>query len=317
MKILVTGVAGAIGSHLAERLLGMGHEVVGIDSLTTYYSPEIKRINAKDVADKGATILFKDLVHDNLDEVVTSVDIIFHMAAQPGISATTPFEDYLNNNIVATERLLHAAKKSTKLKMFFFASTSSVYGARASGDETTEPKPTSYYGVTKLAAEQLAMSYYREQGMPVSVLRFFSVYGERERPEKFFHKLIKSMYEDREITFHEGSEYHVRSYTYIHDIIDGCILALNNLDKVIGEIFNLGTDVTATTGEGLKLVEKIMNKKARLKVLPRRPGDQFETSANISKIKSVLGYSPKIGLEEGLTAQVNWYGDKIHNKLNK
>ena len=317
MKILVTGIAGAIGSHLAERLLGMGHEVVGIDSLTSYYSPEIKRINAKDVADKGAVIFFKDLVHDNLEDVITSVDVIFHFAAQPGISATTPFEDYLNNNIVATERLLQAARKSSRLKMLFFVSTSSVYGVRASGDETTEPKPTSYYGVTKLASEQLAMSYYREQGLPVCVLRLFSVYGPRERPEKLYHKLIKSISEGSAFPLHEGSEYHVRSYSFVHDIIDGCILALDNLDKVNGEIFNLGTDKTATTGEGMKLVEKIMGRKAKFKMLPRRPGDQFETGANIGKIRKVLGYDPKISLEEGLRAQVDWYKNKIHNKLKQ
>jgi UDP-glucuronate 4-epimerase len=317
MKILVTGVAGAIGSHLAERLLGMGHEVIGIDALTPYYSPEIKKINAKDVAEKGAVILFKDLARDNLEDVITSADVIFHLAAQPGISATTPFEDYLNNNIIATEKLLQAAKKSTKLKMLFFASTSSVYGVRASGDETTEPKPTSYYGVTKLASEQLAMSYYRDQGLPVCVLRFFSVYGPRERPEKLYHKLIKSISDDTAFTLNEGSEYHVRSYSYVHDIIDGCVLALNNLDKVNGEIFNLGTDKTATTGEGMKLVEKIMGKKAKFKMLPRRPGDQFETGANIAKIRNVLGYDPKTSLEEGLREQVEWYKNKIHNKLKQ
>lgn len=317
MRILVTGIAGAIGSHLAERLLDIGHEVVGVDSLTKYYSPQIKKINAQDVEKKGAKVFFNDLVTDDLSEIVSGVDIIFHLAAQPGISSTTSFEDYLNNNIVATYKLLESAKKISNLKMFFHASTSSVYGARANGDETTEPKPTSYYGVTKLAAEQLAMSYYREQGMPVSVLRFFSVYGERERPEKFFHKLIKSMYEDKEISMYEGSESHVRSYTYVADIIDGCILTLDNLDKVAGEIFNLGTDNTVTTGEGLKIVEKIMDKKAKIKIIPRRPGDQLETSADIRKIRKALGYDPKRSLEEGMRAEVLWYGEKIHNKIKE
>ncbi|MDP2705048.1 MAG: NAD-dependent epimerase/dehydratase family protein [Patescibacteria group bacterium] len=317
MKILVTGVAGAIGSHLAERLLGLGHEVVGIDALTDYYSPEIKKINAKDVEEKGGKIFFKNLVNDPIDNIVRGVDVIFNMAAQPGISATTPFEDYLNNNIVATERLLQSSKKSSKLKMFFQASTSSVYGVRADGDETTEPKPTSYYGVTKLAAEQLAMSYYRDLEIPVSVLRFFSVYGERERPEKFYHRLIKSILENKEVSFFTGSEYHVRSYTYVGDIVDGCILALNNLEKVNGEIFNMGSDKTATTGEGMQIVEKIMGQKAKLKILPRRRGDQFETSAHIGKIKALLGYSPRVSLEEGLAAEIKWYKGKIFNKIKQ
>lgn len=315
MKILVTGVAGAIGSHLAERLLSLGHEIVGVDAFTDYYSPIIKQINAKDVESAGGKVLTKDLTVDDLDEVVDSVDVIFHLAAQPGISATTSFDQYLNNNIIATYRLLEAAKKSSKLKLFIHASTSSIYGIHANGNENAEPKPASYYGVTKLAAEQLALSYHREGGLPVSVLRFFSVYGERERPEKFYHRLIRSMFENKEVPFYEGSEKHIRSYSYISDIIDGCILALENPDKVIGEIFNLGTDKTTTTGQGLKLVEKIMGKKAKLKILPRRVGDQIETAADISKIRKVLGYNPRVSLAQGLEAQVKWYGDKIFGKI--
>ncbi len=315
MKILVTGVAGAIGSHLAERLLAMGHEVVGIDALTPYYSPAIKKINIKDVETAGGVVHILDLAEDNFEHALEGVTVIYHFAAQPGISAETPFEDYLKNNVVATQKLLEAAKKSPTLKLFAHASTSSVYGSRANGDETTEPKPTSYYGVTKLAAEQLALASHRDQGLPVTVLRLFSVYGERERPEKFFHKLIKAMHEDKEVPMHEGSEDHVRSYTYINDIVDGCISVLNNHDSVIGEIFNLGTDRTATTGEGLAIVERIMGKKALIKRLPKRPGDQLETAANIKKMRETLGYDPKVTLEGGLQAAIDWYREKIHNKL--
>ncbi|HYC34555.1 MAG TPA: NAD-dependent epimerase/dehydratase family protein [Candidatus Paceibacterota bacterium] len=315
MKIVVTGAAGAIGSHLAERLLAMGHKVIGIDALTDYYSPEIKKINAQDVIEKGGEIYFKNLAKDSLEHILSDADAVFHMAAQPGISATTPFEDYVVNNIIATHRLLESLKNSKHLKLFFHASTSSIYGARAGGDEATEPKPTSHYGVTKLAAEQLSMSYWRELGMPVTVFRLFSVYGERERPEKFYHKFIRALHEDKEVPFHEGSEYHVRSFTYVEDIIDGCILALQNIDKVVGEIFNLGTDMTHTTGEGLQLVENIVGKKAKLKILPRRLGDQFETSANIAKARKVLGYNPKTSFEDGLRRQVKWYKEKIHGKL--
>lgn len=316
MRILVTGIAGAIGSHLAERLIGLGHEVVGVDALTGYYSPEIKTLNATEVESKGAKIIILDLAGDPLDEILRDIDIVFHLAAQPGISASTPFDDYVRNNIVATHRLLEAARTAPHLKMFFHASTSSVYGARANGDETVAPKPTSHYGVTKLAAEQLALSYYREHGLPVCVLRFFSVYGERERPEKFWHKLIRAMHADKEITMYEGSEHHVRSYTYIHDIIDGCILALENPDKVVGEIFNLGTDKTSTTGQGLKIVEEIMGKKAKIIILPRRVGDQVETAANIDKIKLTLGYNPSTSLEKGLKAQVDWYTEMV-KKISK
>lgn len=316
MKVLITGVAGAIGSHLAERFLELGHEVVGIDALREYYEPEIKRVNAKDVEKAGGKIYYLDLVTDKFDHVLEGVEIIFHCAAQPGISSTTPFQVYLDDNIVATHRLLESARQVSSLKAFIHISTSSVYGARATGDETTEPKPTSYYGVTKLAAEQLAMSYYRELGLPVIVLRLFSVYGPRERPEKLYHKLIKSIYEGTAIPLFEGSEHHIRSYTFVNDIVDGCLLVAENLDKSIGEIFNLGSDKTLTTGDGIKIVEEIMGKKANLQVVPRRVGDQFETGANIDKARRVLGYNPKIEPKEGLKAQVDWHG-KMYKKNNE
>lgn len=316
MKILITGAAGAIGSHLAERFLSLGHKVVGIDALKSYYDPEIKKINAEDVIAGGGELHYLDLITDDFTHLLKEVDIIFHCAAQPGISAVTPFSTYLDDNIVATHKLLEAAKHVSTLKAFIHASTSSIYGARATGDETTEPKPTSNYGVTKLAAEQLAMSYYRELGLPVVVLRFFSVYGPRERPEKLYHKLIKSIYEGTTIPLHEGSEHHIRSYTFVRDIIDGCVLIVENLNKAIGEIYNLGTDHTMTTKEGIELIENIMGKKANFVRMPRRPGDQIETGANIGKLRK-LGYDPKIRLEEGLKEQVDWYGTKLHNRKRK
>lgn len=315
MKILVTGIAGAIGSHMAERLLDDGHEVIGIDALTPYYNPEIKKININDVKSKGAKVFIKNLVTDDILEIVRGVEIVFHFAAQPGISAATPFGDYLDNNIVATYNLLEVVKKLPSLKGFIHASTSSVYGRSANGDEMTEPKPTSYYGVTKLAAEQLALSYQREHGLPVTVLRFFSVYGERERPEKLYHKLIKAMHEEKEFTLYEGAKEHVRSYTYIKDIIDGCMLVLENIDKAVGEIFNLGNDKTMTTGDGIAIIEEIMGAPAKFIVLPKRVGDQKETAADIEKMKKFFGYEPKVSLREGLENQVRWYADKIHGKI--
>lgn len=315
MKILVTGVAGAIGSHLAERLLEKGYTVIGIDALTPYYSPDIKRINIKDVEKMGGQVHILDLATDDFSHLLDGVDVVFHLAAQPGISPGVPFEDYLKNNVVATHKLLEKVKDLPSLKAFIHASTSSVYGSHANGDENTEPRPTSYYGVTKLAAEQLAMSYHREKKLPVTVLRFFSVYGERERPDKLYHKLIKAMHENKPFTLHKGSEKHVRSYTYVKDIIDGCMLVLENIAKAVGHIFNLGNDKTMTTGEGIALIEKIMGKKGIFIILPRRPGDQAETSADIAKMKEFFGYAPTTSLEEGLTNQVKWYSDKIHGKI--
>jgi nucleoside-diphosphate-sugar epimerase len=315
MKILITGIAGAIGSHVAERFLSQGHEVIGIDALKPYYDPNIKKINLSDVESKGAKIYNLDLAKDDLSEPLNGIEIVFHFAAQPGISAATPFDIYLNDNIIATQRLLDGVKGLTSLKGFINIATSSIYGAYATSDESSEPKPTSNYGVTKLAAEQLALARHRDEGLPVASLRCFSVYGPRERPEKLFHKLIKSIYEDTSLPLFEGAENHIRSYTYVSDIVDGCELVVNNIDKAIGQIFNLGTDKTMTTKEGIEIIEKIMGKKARFDRKPRRPGDQLETGANISKMRSYFGYDPKVTLEEGLRKEVEWYGEKIHKKI--
>lgn len=314
MKVLITGIAGAIGSNLAERLIDEGHEVIGIDSFTPYYDPELKKINAQDVEAKGAVIHEVDLAKDEYDSILEGVEVIFHLAAQPGISAHTSFETYLQDNIVATHRLLEKSKEIPSLKAFIHASTSSVYGSRATGDESSEPKPTSLYGVTKLAAEQLVLAAFRESAFPAIVLRFFSVYGPRERPDKLYHKLIKAGLESTSFHLHEGSEHHVRSYTYIKDILDGCLLVMNNPEKALGEIFNLGTDTTMTTGEGISIIEKILDKKIELVRIPRRAGDVLETGANITKLRSIFGYSPKVSLEEGLREQVRWYIDKIYKK---
>ncbi len=315
MKIIVTGAAGAIGSHLAERLIKEGHEVAGIDTLTPYYDVRIKQLTCKQLEDQGVKMFYKNLVSDDIADIVKDAEVIFHLAAQPGISSSTSFDDYLNNNIVATQKLLESIKDNKNLKAFFNASTSSVYGAHASGPETDAPAPTSNYGVTKLAAEQLALSYFRDKGLPVVNLRFFSVYGERERPEKFFYKLIKALYEDSEITMFEGSDKHIRSYSYVGDIIDGCIKALNKYTEIIGETFNLGNDKTNTTGGGLKIVEDLMGKKAKIKIIPKRPGDQLETGARIDKARKLLGYNPETDFRIGLKKEIDWYGENVYGKF--
>ncbi len=316
MKIIVTGAAGFIGSHLSERLVSLGHSVSGIDNFNSYYLPRLKEQNARDLYDKGVEISRLDLSKDNLDDALNGADVIFHLAAQPGISATTPFDNYLTNNFIATHNLLEAAKKQTGLQLFVNIATSSVYGAHAMDDETTAPKPTSNYGVTKLAAEQLALSYYRDQQFPACSTRLFSVYGERERPEKLYPKLINSILDPNyRLPFYEGSEEHLRSYSYVGDIVDGLILVLNNKDKVLGEIFNLGTDQAITTGEGIKIVEEIMGAKAKIDIKPKRPGDQKETHANITKARNILGYNPTTTPQIGLAKEVAWYKEKIWQKI--
>lgn len=316
MKILVTGAAGFIGSHLSERLVSLGHEVVGIDSFTDYYARALKNLNATDIKSAGVKLFELDLVGSNLKEAVDGVNYIYHLAAQPGISSKVPFTDYVRNNLLATEHLLESVLGLETLKCFVNIGTSSIYGAHATDNEDAAPKPTSYYGVTKLASEQLVLAYNRDKGLPACSFRPFSVYGERERPEKLYPKLIKSILEGTEFPLFEGSDKHIRSYTYVGDIIDGLVSAIDNVDVVNGQIFNLGTDKTITTGEGISIIENVLGKKANIKVVPKRAGDQLETSANINKIKSLLGYSPKVLPEEGLKKEAEWYKSKVFGKVD-
>ena len=316
MDILVTGSAGFIGSHLSEHLVALGHSVLGVDCITDYYSKVLKELNANHIQEKGVSFLPLDLAKDDLSSATRNIEIVFHLAAQPGISARTSFELYLRNNVIATYRLLEALRRSNRFGGLINVSTSSVYGADATGNELTEPRPTSYYGVTKLSAEQLILSLARDQGFPACSLRLFSVYGPRERPEKLYPKLIGCILENKEFPLHEGSQHHVRSYTYIRDAINGLLAAMNNFDECIGEIFNIGTDAAITTAEGIRIVEAILGKSARIKMKSKRPGDQVRTHANIEKARNILGYNPTTLPTEGLKEEVEWYRQHILGKID-
>jgi nucleoside-diphosphate-sugar epimerase len=315
MKIVVTGAAGFIGSHCCERLAHAGHAVVGIDCLTPYYPVALKEANAAAVEAAGIAFHRLDLARDALDDALEGAEMVFHLAAQPGISAHMPLETYVRNNITATDRLLNAAERAGSVRGFVSVSTSSVYGAHATDDEEAAPKPTSYYGVTKLAAEQLVLARHRAGRLAACSLRIFSVYGPRERPDKLYPKLIRAILEDAAFPLYEGSERHERSYTYVGDILDGFEAALERFDACAGEIVNLGSDRCITTGEGIALVEKIMGKTARKVSRPRRPGDQIKTHADIAKARRLLDYDPHTQPEVGLRAEVDWYRDEVFGKI--
>ena len=308
MKVLVTGAAGFIGSHCAERLKKLNFDVVGIDNFSPYYSPDLKDRNAKDLKEAGIPMEMVDLREPkDFEKLPTDFNYIFHFAAQPGIAATSSFEDYLMNNLVATKNLIDFALQCEGLKLFTNISTSSIYGLRATLTEDAAPEPASFYGVTKLAAEQIVLSKTREQKMKTCSLRLFSVYGPRERPEKLYTKLIGCGFFHHEFPLFEGSEAHVRSFTFVDDIIDGVVSVIGKEAVVDGEVINLGTEQEHTTGEGIAIVEELLNTKIRKDIVPKRGGDQMFTKANIEKARRLLNYNPSTTLKEGLQKQIEWY----------
>jgi len=308
MNVLVTGAAGFIGSHMSERLKENGFQVTGIDNFSDYYDVSLKNLNAKTLRDKEISILDLDLRDKSqLLKVSTDFDFIFHFAAQPGISVTSSFEDYLSNNVIATQNLIEFAKTNTNLKHFFNIGTSSIYGLEATFPESVAPNPASHYGVTKLAAEQLVLAESRVEKLKGSSYRLYSVYGPRERPDKLYTKLISCAYNNKAFPLFMGSEKHLRSFTYVGDIIDGLMSALKNHDKLVGEIINIGTEEERSTQEGIDLVEELLNTKIKLEIKPQRPSDQWRTLANIDKAKELLNYNPTTTLKEGLKLQIDWY----------
>lgn len=312
MRILVTGAAGFIGSHLAERLAALNHTVVGLDCLTNFYSRAIKEANVASLRKYDVPVLPLDLATDDLDAAVGDVDVIYHLAAQPGILPSATFASYVRDNLTSIHRLLQAAQQNKRLQGFINIATSSVYGSDATGSEEAAPQPTSFYGVTKLAAEQLALASHRESGFPACSFRLFSVYGPRERPDKLYPRLIHAILTDQSFPFFEGSEHHLRSYTYVADIVEGLIRPLSMLERCQGEIFNLGNEHAITTGEAIRIVEGIVGKTALIDRQPRRVGDQARTHANIAKARRLLDYQPMTTAQDGLAQTVAWYREQLH-----
>lgn len=308
MKILVTGAVGFIGSHTAERLQKMGHEVVGVDNFNDYYSLELKQLNEKALNEKGITVLKLDLREiTDINKLPKDINYIFHYAAQPGISSTSTFEDYFTNNVIATKNLIDYALQLEDLKLFVNIGTSSIYGLEATFPEDVAPKPASHYGVTKLTAEQLVLQKSREQQFKSCSLRLYSVIGPRERPEKMYTKLIACGLNGEAFPLYEGSDKHLRSFTYVGDIVDGVVSVIGNEDKVNGEIINLGTEVEHTTQDGIDAVEKVLGKPIKINIIAKRAGDQLRTKANIDKARKLLNYNPKTTLLESVEKQVEWY----------
>lgn len=304
MRYLVTGAAGFIGSHLCERLLSSGHEVVGLDAFVPYYPKAVKEGNLAEVLRQTRfRFLPLDLRTDDLRPALEGVDVIYHLAAMPGLVASwTDFDLYLSCNVTATQRLLEAVKGSRTLKRFVYGSTSSVYGKFASGDETLPTKPVSPYGVTKLAGEHLARAHLETFATPVVTLRFFSVYGPRQRPDMAYNIFIKALLADSPITVY-GDGQQVRGNTYVADCVEAVIASANSQ---VGETYNIGGGEMVSVVDVLRKLEHIAGKKFTVKTEPARIGDQRHTFADTTKLRRHLGWEPKMTLDEGLAKQFEW-----------
>jgi nucleoside-diphosphate-sugar epimerase len=300
MRYAVTGAAGFIGSHLAEALIGAGHEVVGFDCFTDYYDPALKEENAR-----GLDVRRVDLAEDALD--FAGFDGIFHLAGQPGVrSFGDVFPHYLRRNVLASQRVFDAAVRDG-VKVVF-ASSSSIYGAteRYPTPEDTEPRPLSPYGITKLACEHLAAAQTREFGLDCVVLRYFNAFGPRQRPDMAFTRIAFALAEGRPFELYgDGSV--SRSWTFVGDIVAGTILAMEGGSGT----YNVGGALEASMSESIELFERISGRTLDVRRHSSVPGDQKRTKADTTRIREELGWEPTVSLEEGLSRQWDWASARV------
>lgn len=309
-KVVVTGAAGFIGSHLCDRLLADGHEVVGIDSFTDFYERARKESNLQ-AASKHARfkLVEADLGTAGLSQWLTEASVVYHLAGEDGVPPSwgSNFERYVAANIVATQRLLETVRERP-IKRLVFASSSIVYGdaEKFPTKETALPRPVSPLGMTKLAAENLAFVYMHSFAIPVTSLRYFTVYGPRQRPDMAFSRFTEALAEDREIgIFGDGEQ--TRDFTYVADVVDGTVKAASA--DVAGLVLNLGGGSRVTVNRVLDTLEDISGITARRKYLPVEPGDPRHTGASINLARERLGWEPRVSLREGLTRQWRWFLD--------
>lgn len=307
---LVTGCAGFVGSHISEALLKAGNRVIGIDALTDYYSREIKINNISELK-KSPRFVFHEANLNNvdLDEMLTGVDVVFHQAGQPGVRSSwgTSFGEYIDNNISCSQRLLEAAKRQATPPKIVYASSSSVYG-EATEYPTTEsalPRPKSPYGVSKLSAEHLFSLYSSNFGLDTVSLRYFTVYGPRQRPDMAFTRFISAALDGAPIRiFGDGRQQ--RDFTYISDIVSANLLAASSKDHEPGAIFNISGGSVVTVNEVLELVQSATGNSLNIVREGKVDGDVRRTHGDNRSAKQYLDWAPQTSLSDGIQAQVRW-----------
>ena len=313
MRALVTGVAGFIGSTLAERLVAEGVDVVGIDSFTDYYPRPMKERNLSGLRSSRGFRFVESRIQDaDLSSLLADRTHIFHLAAQAGVRKSwgRDFAIYTENNIEATQMLLEAATKASGLERIVYASSSSVYG-----DNTPMPfredamtQPVSPYGVSKLAAEQLCYLYYANFKVPTVSLRYFTVYGPRQRPDMGFHKFLRAAIQQQPITvFGDGEQ--TRDFTFVADAVSATALAASR--GIPGRVYNVGGGSRVSINQVLEMIDRVSGRHARTTVDPAQKGDMRHTYADTSLARTDLGFQPTVDLETGLAAEYQWLTETL------
>lgn len=308
MRALVTGCAGFIGSHLTESLLADGCEVVGVDCFNDNYGRAAKLRNLEQSRDwMGFDFVPVDLSRGAVADLVEDCDMIFHLAAEPGVRASwgQRFDNYLRNNVLATQHLLEAAR-ATEGKRFVYASSSSIYGQAESlpTQEDVRPQPHSPYGMTKLAGEHLCALYHANYGVQTTSLRYFTVYGPRQRPDMAFHIFCAAALRGEQIkVFGDGSQ--TRDFTFVSDVVNATRAAAESADAP-GLVFNIGGGTRVSLSEAIELIGGFTGQPLEVDHLRQQEGDVRDTGADTTRAELVLGFSPAVAFEDGLEREFQW-----------